>query len=49
MRWAGYVARFCERKDAYKVLVRKHEGKRRLDRHSRKWEDNIRIDLEGID
>jgi hypothetical protein len=45
MRWAGYVTRFCERKFAYRVLVEKPEGKRRLGRHKRKWEDNIRIDV----
>jgi hypothetical protein len=29
--------------------VGKPEGKRRLGRHRRKWEDNIRLDLEEID
>jgi hypothetical protein len=36
-------------KDAYRVLVGKPEEKRRLGIHRRKWEDNIRIDLEEID
>jgi hypothetical protein len=35
-----------ERKDAYRVLVRKPGGRRPLGRARRKWEDNIRIDLE---
>jgi hypothetical protein len=33
---------------AYRVLVGKLEGKRRLRRHSRRWEDNIRMDLGEI-
>jgi hypothetical protein len=28
MRWAGHVARMVERRNAYRVLVRKPEGKR---------------------
>jgi hypothetical protein len=39
----------CERKDAYRVLVEKHEGKIILERRRRKCEDNIRMNLEGID
>jgi hypothetical protein len=27
----------------------KHEGKRSLGRHGRKWEDNIRMDLKEIE
>jgi len=34
-----------KRKDACRVLVGKPEGKRRLGRHRRKWEDNTKIDL----
>jgi len=28
MRWAGHVARMCVRRDVYRVLVGKPEGKR---------------------
>jgi hypothetical protein len=28
MRWAGHVARMGEKKNAYRLLVRKPEGKR---------------------
>ena len=31
IRWAGHVARLGDRRDVYKVLVRKRDGKRRLD------------------
>jgi hypothetical protein len=32
-------------RDAYKVLVRKHEGRRPLGRQRHRWEDNIKIDI----
>jgi hypothetical protein len=46
MRWAGHVARMGDKGNAYRLLVRKPEGKRPLGRPRRRWEDNIRIDLE---
>jgi hypothetical protein len=33
---------------AYRVLVGKHEGKRPLGRPRRRWEDNIRMDLQEV-
>jgi hypothetical protein len=45
MRWAGCVARMGERRDVYRVLVGKPEGKRPLGRPRRKWEGNIRMDV----
>jgi hypothetical protein len=45
LRWAGHVARMEERRDAYRVLVRKPEGRRPLGRPKRRLEDNIKIDL----
>ena len=44
LRWAGYVARMQESRNAYIVLMGKSEGKKLLMRPSR-WEDNIKIDL----
>ena len=46
MRWAGHVARMGERGDVYMFLVRKPEGKRPLGRPRRRWEDNIKMDLQ---
>ena len=46
MRWAGYVARMEEGRGLHKVLVGKPEGKRPLGRPRRRWEDNIKMDLE---
>ena len=48
MRWAGHVARMGEERGAYKVLVGKPEGKRPLGRPSRRWVDNIRMDLQEV-
>jgi hypothetical protein len=31
-----------------RVLVGKHEGMRPLGRHRRRWEDNIRMDLQEV-
>jgi hypothetical protein len=45
MRWVGHVAGMVERRDVYRVLVGKPEGKRLLGRPSCGWEDNIKIDL----
>jgi hypothetical protein len=45
LRWAGHVARMGEKRNAYRLLVRKQEGKRPLERPRRKWVDNIRMDL----
>ena len=48
MRWAGHVARMGEMRGVYRVLVRKHEGKRPLGRPGRRWEDNIKMDLQEV-
>ena len=46
MRWAGHVARMEEGTGVHKVLVGKPEGKRTLGRPRRRWEDNIKMELE---
>ena len=46
MRWAGHVARMGERKGVHRVLVGKHGGRRQLGRPRRRWEDNIKMDLQ---
>jgi hypothetical protein len=45
MRWAEHVARMGEKRNAYRLLVGKPEGKRPLGRPRRRWIDNIKIDL----
>ena len=48
MRWAGHVARRGERRGVYVVLVGKTEGKRTFGRPRRRWEDNIKMDLQEV-
>jgi hypothetical protein len=45
MRWVGHVTRMGEKRNMYRLLVRKPEGKRPLRRPRRRWVDNIRMDL----
>jgi len=48
MRWVGHVARMGEYRGVHRVLVRKPEEKRPLGRPRRKWEDNIKMDLQEV-
>jgi hypothetical protein len=48
MRWAGHVARMGEERGAHRVLVGKPEGKKPLERPRRRWEDNIKMDLQEV-
>jgi hypothetical protein len=45
MRWMGHVARMGEKRNVYRLLVGKPEGKRQLGRPRRTWIDNIKMDL----
>jgi len=38
-----------ESSGVYRVLMQKTEGRKSLERHRRKWEDNIKIDLQEVD
>jgi hypothetical protein len=44
-RWAGHVARMRDRRNSYRLLVGKPEGRRPLGRPRHRWLDNIRMDL----
>ena len=48
LRWAGHVARMEEGRGVHKVLVGTPEGKRPLGRPRRRWEDNIKMDIEEL-
>ena len=48
VRWAGHVARMGVRRGVQRVLVGKPEGKRPLGRPRRRWEDNIKMDLQDV-
>jgi hypothetical protein len=45
MRWAGHVARMGDKRNVYRLLIGKPEGKRPLGRPRRRWIDNIKMDL----
>ena len=42
------MERMGERRGAYRVLVGKSEGKRPLGRPRRRWEDNIKMNLQEV-
>ena len=48
MRWAGHVVGMWEGRCVHRVLVGKPEGKRPLGRPRRRWESNIKMDLQGV-
>jgi hypothetical protein len=48
MKLAGHVARMAEKRNMYRLLVGKPEGKRPLGRPRRRWMDNIKMDLSEI-
>ena len=48
MRWAGHVARMGEKREVYRVLVGKPEGKRPLGRPRHRWVVNIRMDIQEV-
>jgi hypothetical protein len=48
MKLAGHVARMGEKRNAYRLLVGKPEGKRPLGTPRQRWVDNIKMDLAEI-
>jgi len=48
MRWAGYVERMGKDRGVHRVLVGKPEGKRPFGRPRRRWQDNIKMDLQDV-
>ena len=48
MKWAGHVTRMGEGRGVHRVLVWKPEGKRPLGRPRRRWEYNIKMDLQEV-
>jgi hypothetical protein len=49
IRWAGHVASMGEDRGVHRVLVGKPEEKRPLGRQRRRWEDNIKMDLQEVE
>jgi hypothetical protein len=48
MGLAGHVARISERNGVYRVLMGKPVGNRPLGRLRRRWEHNIKMDLQEV-
>jgi len=48
MRWAGHVARMGEYRGVHSVLMGNPEGKRPLGRPRRRWENNIKMNLQEV-
>jgi len=48
MRWVEHVACIGERRGVYRMLMGKPEENRPLGRPSRRWEDNIKTDLQKV-
>jgi hypothetical protein len=48
MRWTRHVARMGKKRNAYRILVVKPEGKRPLGRPRCRWVDNVKMDLREI-
>jgi hypothetical protein len=46
MRWVGHVACMGEKRDAYRILVGRPEGRQPLERPTCRWEDNIKMNLQ---
>ena len=46
--WTGHVARMGARRGVYRVLMGKPEGNRHVGRPRRRWEDNIKMDLQEV-
>jgi hypothetical protein len=49
MRLVGHIARMGEKRNSYRILMGKPEGKRRLGRPRRRWVDNIKMYLREIE
>jgi hypothetical protein len=49
MRWARHVTHMGEGRGVHRVLVGKPEGKRSFGRPRRRWEDNIKMDVQEVE
>ena len=47
-KMSGECSKYGDRRDVYRLLVGKPGGKRLLERPRRRWEDNIKMDLQKV-
>jgi hypothetical protein len=48
MRWKGHVAHMGVRRGTYRVSMGRSQQNRTLGRARHRWEDNIKMDLQGV-
>jgi hypothetical protein len=48
MRWAWHVSQMGEKRNVYRLLLGKSEGKRALGRPRRRWVDNVKMVWTGL-
>ena len=48
LRWAGYVSHMGAGRGVHRVLVGKPKGKKPMGRPKRRWEDNIKMDIQEV-
>jgi hypothetical protein len=48
IRWTGHVERMGDRGGVYRVLVEKPEGNKPMGKPRRRWEDNIKMNLQEV-
>jgi hypothetical protein len=48
MRWIGHLARMGEKRNSYRILVGKPEGKKPLGRPRYRWVNNIKMNLREV-
>jgi hypothetical protein len=46
--WAGHIAHIGERRAAYRILVRRPEGRKSLGRPRHRWKDSIKMGLQEV-
>jgi hypothetical protein len=49
MRWTGHIELMGEKRNIYRILVRKQEGKILLEKRRRKWVDLRETGWGGVD
>jgi hypothetical protein len=48
MRWAGHVVRTREKRNAYRILAGKPDGKRPVGRPRGRWVHNVNMDCVDV-
>jgi hypothetical protein len=48
IKWVGHVPCMEERRDGYRFVVGKPEGKKTFGRHGHRWKDNIMLDIQEV-